>query len=395
MSYITVDWTELFTLHYNALFIYLSDQKKAIELAFRYWKSFGERCSEGFLSNVKRIDLAEPCILAGLKNSHNWEFQLKCFKLLEQLHARLCEEFDKVSQAKDLINHNVNFYLFVIEGLSEQSSWQAVVETADVALSLIPLIEYDPVNWMKSHNQNEIRAAVYTMMVDAYEKIKNFTKAFVTAKNLFLEMPSFSIYTRARNLAEKGSDTSEFSMLVEKSLRQSEPDYSYQKSSLLLNIYSYEGEIDKMLRMTLSEKIGRSYYKWKYAALSLIYRALSDEADIENALSDYLKSAFNEDGIAGMIKKEGDTDLLRQTELLLNGGDLLKEVVSFHIAAAKRERYAKAAYYMCVLRDIYIYLKQEDDFRSYFGDIILQNNRRPALKDEMSLVYGKAAVKTK
>ena len=48
---------------------------------------------------------------------------------------------------------------------------------------------------------------------------------------------------------------------------------------------------------------------------------------------------------------------------------------------------------MCVLRDILIlvYLKQEDDFRSYFRNIIMQNNRRPALRDEMRTVYGKEA----
>jgi len=47
---------------------------------------------------------------------------------------------------------------------------------------------------------------------------------------------------------------------------------------------------------------------------------------------------------------------------------------------------------MCVLRDIFIYLKQEDDFKRYFQEVIQQNSRRPALRDEMSVVYGKAAV---
>lgn len=37
----------------------------------------------------------------------------------------------------------------------------------------------------------------------------------------------------------------------------------------------------------------------------------------------------------------------------------------------------------------------EDDFRQYFQGIIQQNSRRPALRDEMSIVYGKSEVTIK
>jgi len=74
---------------------------------------------------------------------------------------------------------------------------------------------------------------------------------------------------------------------------------------------------------------------------------------------------------------------------------LLRTIIQFHIAAAKRTRYAKAAYYMCVMRDIYIYLQREDDFRHYFRGVIMENSRRPALRDEMSIVYGKEATGVK
>jgi hypothetical protein len=33
-----------------------------------------------------------------------------------------------------------------------------------------------------------------------------------------------------------------------------------------------------------------------------------------------------------------------------------------------------------------VYLEREDEFRHYFKDIIAQNSRRPALRDEMSIV---------
>jgi hypothetical protein len=50
---------------------------------------------------------------------------------------------------------------------------------------------------------------------------------------------------------------------------------------------------------------------------------------------------------------------------------------------------------MCVLRDIFHYLHREGDFRHYFSDVITQNSRRPALRDEMSIVYGEEATKIK
>jgi hypothetical protein len=82
-------------------------------------------------------------------------------------------------------------------------------------------------------------------------------------------------------------------------------------------------------------------------------------------------------------------DAAQRTELLIRGADLLREIIEFHIGAAKRSRYAKAAYYMCVARDIYVHLEREDEFRRYFRDVITQNGRSPALRDEMSIVYGK------
>jgi hypothetical protein len=43
---------------------------------------------------------------------------------------------------------------------------------------------------------------------------------------------------------------------------------------------------------------------------------------------------------------------------------------------------------MCVLRDIFIFLEREENFKSYYEELMAQNSRRPALRDEMSIVYG-------
>jgi len=118
----------------------------------------------------------------------------------------------------------------------------------------------------------------------------------------------------------------------------------------------------------------------------LVYRAVHNKSDIGSSLVEYLAEADGQEGIDDMLKL--DIDDTRKTELLINGADLLRGIVIFHIAAAKRNRYAKAAFYMCVLRDIYTYLKRMDEFDNFFRDIISQNSRRPALLDEMRIVHG-------
>jgi hypothetical protein len=163
----------------------------------------------------------------------------------------------------------------------------------------------------------------------------------------------------------------------------------YGRRALLLNIFSYEGEVVKLLDQVKSQKISSNYYDWKYAALSLIYRAVDGVDGIGSSIAEYLTAASRQDGIIGMLNR--GNSISERTELLLSCVGLLKEIASFHIGAATRSRYAKAAYYMCVMREIFVYLNREDEFRSYFNDIIAQNSRRPALRDEMSIVYGKQA----
>jgi len=50
---------------------------------------------------------------------------------------------------------------------------------------------------------------------------------------------------------------------------------------------------------------------------------------------------------------------------------------------------------MCVMRDIFVFLHREEEFRQYFREVIEANSRRSALRDEMSVVYGKEAVTRK
>lgn len=387
MPYISVDWGELFTLHYDALFLYYAETDQAIEKAFHCWMSFGDFCTEGFLSNVKDITTAEQLILDALKSSCDWISQRRCFGMLEQLYARLGLDFDKTSQAEALISCNVYFYLFVVDSLCEQACWQHAAETAHIALEHIPMPASDTMDRFQRSTHQEIRAAIQANLVDAYENLADFERAFNISRHMFKEAPTFDLYKRARGLAEKGADVLAFLMFVERQLNQKEP--GYLQKSLLLNIYSHEGEIQKMLNMALLQNIDQNYYDRKYIALSLIYRALNGAMDVGESLSEYLTRDSEQDGIADMLIAGDDSE--RQAELLLHGVDLLRGIIAFHIDAANRSRYAKAAYYMRVMRDIFIYMQRENEFLHYFKDIIIQNNRRPALRDEMSIIYGKEA----
>jgi hypothetical protein len=302
-----------------------------------------------------------------------------------RLHERLNQAFDKSVQASELLYRNVYFNLTVIEGLCEKERWIEAVETACAALTLIQRL--DDSGDRDDIIQNKVRAAIQAKLADAYEMLADFNKAFQTVKTMFHESPSFELYKRARILAEKTGNMDnihEFLALAEELLGKKERSYSFSYGTLLRNIYSYEGETEKIMSMAKSQEVGRNYYDRKYIAVSLVYRAANNISGIGDCLAEYLLSQGNQEGINDMILS--DNDDLRRTDLLLHGVDLLRGIVSFHIDAATRNRYAKAAYYMCVVRDIFIYLGQEDDFKEYFQGVIQQNSRRPALCDEMSIV---------
>jgi len=312
MMYIDTDWNELFELHYRALFQYQEDAGRAIGMAFHYWSDFGGHCTEGFLSTVKDRALAERIILDGLKNSTDWAFQRRCFILLEQLCIRLGERFDKSAQAEALISANVYFYQDVTEGLYEGENWQAAIETALIALQKIPPVAADSTDWHNNRARQNVRDSIQANLLGAYEKLENYTQAFEAAKRMFQETPNFALYKRARGLAEKGASVSAFLALAEENDRQ---------GGLIGKIYSYEGEMNKLLDRAMSKPIENNYYDRKYIALSFIYRAVGDAKNIGDGLSEYLSTAARQEGIEDMINLTENDD--QENVLLMNGAVLL------------------------------------------------------------------------
>lgn len=70
--------------------------------------------------------------------------------------------------------------------------------------------------------------------------------------------------------------------------------------------------------------------------------------------------------------------------ILNNGIEFLKQMVQFHIDGAQRSRYAIAEYYCAIIKDIYTYKNEGNKFNKYYEEIITENNRRRALKEEMN-----------
>ncbi len=391
MSYISADWEDLFALHYNALFMRHQDLDSAIRIALRLFIDFGSYCEEGFLNHVKNTSIARRYSLEAIRNSHDWSLQRQCFELLTRLYDRLGEAFDMAAQANELIDCNVYFYSIVMEGLCKTKCWREAVETANAALAQIVPAD-DDAHTRGTRDQKEVRAAIQSKLADAYEQLSDFERACETVKQMFKESPSFALYKRARAFAEKTDSVSSLQVFTEEILKKDKHSFAFMSDNLLRDIYSYEGETAKMMAMAASQKIEKNYYDRKYIALSLIYRAVIHVTEIDGSLAEYISSAAERDGIFDMLSSGDDAP---RAELLLHGADLLRGIIAFHIDAATRSRYAKAAYYMCVTRDIFIYLGKEEEFRQYFQEVISRNSRRPALRDEMGIVYGKAATMLK
>ena len=387
MTYISADWDELFALSYVALFQFHSDSDTAIELAFRQWVDFGS--NEGFLSNVKDIHTAERHIIEEIKNSKSWQSQRKCFELLEQLYKRLEKHFDKTAQSRALVDQNIFFILMVVDGLYEEGKWLEAIETACSALSQIQYSRTNIYSTEDVHVKNGIRAEIQSKLADAYEQLSDFKNSLETLKQMFGESPSYELYKRARAMSEKADSVSELFAFAEKVARKS----NKYDDTLLRDIYSFEGKVRELLTKAKAKKITTNYYDQKYIALSLIHRAASTIPGVGDCLAEYLSHSAKQDGIGDMLLSESDAP--QQADLLLQGASLLKGIISFHIDAATRNRYAKAAYYMSVMRDIFIFIEKEDEFRDYFKEVIKENSRRPALRDEMKIVYGKEATVVK
>jgi len=217
-------------------------------------------------------------------------------------------------------------------------------------------------------------------MVDCYESLSMFNEAYDVAVQMFINHNSHELYLRARSYAIKIDNLKTFVDNMEKYIKSQK---SYDSTFTLLRILSFEGHTLELIDTALkSDGYSRHDYL-KYTSKSLTYRALRSENIILSDLKEFLMSIEDNKipGIVDMIKTSEDTE---DEQFLLNSAiEILKQMVQFHINAAQRSRYARAAYYCAVIKDIYTYKNEQDEFNQYYGKIFIENNRKTALKDEM------------
>ncbi|ETA79060.1 hypothetical protein [Youngiibacter fragilis] len=116
--------------------------------------------------------------------------------------------------------------------------------------------------------------------------------------------------------------------------------------------------------------------------MDIDYRALSAVETGQANLKAFL-SSITQQGIEGIVDMVDKPMSQEEKEFLLRSAIVnLKLMVQFHIDAAQRSRYERAAYYCAVVKDIHTYLGEKDKFSIYHDKIIADNYRKSALKDE-------------
>jgi hypothetical protein len=218
---------------------------------------------------------------------------------------------------------------------------------------------------------------IKSLLTDSYENAGQFLKAYENADELFRQCCKYEYYKRVRLLSEKVLRTDEFWKNAEMFFQTDSRDYG--KKGVHLSALSFDGYAAKLFELCSKDKCEYGYLK--YAAYALTYRVTAERDDLPRNLQEYV-------GYIKHSKSEGIIDMLpkadaSECQIALYAVELLKKQVQLHIDAATRSRYEKAAYYCGAAFDIYRLFGFKDLADEYVSEIMIQNKRRPAFKDEM------------
>ena len=367
MDYIEIDWDEVFEEYYISMKNQISDKMQVASKAVEIWLDFGEICTEVILKNFEDIKYIEESIRKNIADlSDCWAIQHMLYELLESFYLKLGLEFDEIMIAKSLVCYNPNFLDDVAQGYINCEMW-------DVAVSVIKDALYEVTN-------EQVISSLNKKMIDCFESLSMFSEAYDVAVKMFMMNNSHELYIRARGFA---MEIGKLNTFVDSMLKCVQSNKRYDSVSTLLRILSFEGYTLELIDTALNSDGYSRHDYLKYTTKSLIYRALGSENITLPDLKEFLEAIeYNKiAGIVDMIKTSEDS---KDKQFLLNSAiEILKQMVQFHINAAQRSRYARAAYYCAVIKDIYSYKNGKDEFNQYYAKIFIENNRRPALKDEM------------
>ncbi|MBB6714871.1 hypothetical protein [Clostridium gasigenes] len=209
-----------------------------------------------------------------------------------------------------------------------------------------------------------------------YKNLNNKEEAFIYAKKLFDEDNTYENYKNARNLLNNVAEIKDFKAETINKLKKKD-------SYISMEILSYEGDVGELFNIVSNYKIDEGYYEFKYLVKSLIYRCFYESKITGNNICELLEviEKENDNGIIDMIPLLMDKE--NKEVYLVKVIEILRKMVEFHFQVGTRSSYAKGAYYCSVAKDIYEFLNRKAEFESYYRNIMLQNKRRPALRDEM------------
>ena len=371
-DYIEVAWNDVFEQYYICIKNCVKDRESMASKAFETWLSFGERCTEHILNHIEDLELIEKVIREKMKEFDNWGLQHMCFSLLKQFNERYNSQYNPIKFAESFIKYTTNFYSDVVMAYVKQKDWEKAVDTINTVLTKV--------------DAEEVRINLKEILIDCYENLGSFEEAFGIAEKLFYEKSSYDYYKRARSLAEKIGRLNAFIDEAPKAILRKK---DYSAPELFMKIVSYEGLSEKLVKFIEDESFGYSRYNHlKYGARALVYRALKEGETVQKNLKDFAENIelANIEGVVDMERLPEDMD---KREFHMKAAvNILKEMVYFHIEAAKRSRYEKAAYYCSVIKDISDLLKQQQEFSTYYSELIAANRRRTALRDEMEKRIG-------
>lgn len=368
MDAIELDWDEVFGAYLSSISHHFKDPREAAEEAIEVWMDFREKCTDSILDNFSDIMSIEEAIRKNIAdNTGYWFIQHELYGLLKLFYSRLGLEFDEVRTAKSLVSSNPNFLSDVAQGDMRRERWEEAVETIREALDVV--------------TDDQLIFGLNGNLADCFGRLGRFNEAYEIAVELFFKKESHDMYLRARNFAIEIDHLDTFIDSMEKHILSSRRVGTIYT---LLRILSYEGRTLKLIETAMKSQGYERHDFLKFASKSLIYRALGAKEIPYPDLKEFLRSIEHQQ-IAGIVDMRRTPKDSEDEQFLLDRAvGILKQMVQFHIDETKRKSYAIAADYCAVIRDIYLYRNEEDEFDKYNKDVLDRNGRRPALKDEMN-----------
>ncbi len=366
IDYIEMDWDDLFSEKFISMEKVIADPVTLASEAVALWMAFGDACTDPLIRTFNEIACIENAILSKISETpDSWKDQHQLYTLLKSIYVAHNLTFNDLDLPKSLIVHNPNFLNDVAEGYILRGMWEEATLTIQNAMTLV--------------TDQKIVFELKIKMVDSLEQLNKLTEAYDIAFEMYSLENRHSLYLRARGIAIKTCGLQAFIHQVTASLLNS---YNYDFMMALLRMYSYEGDTQKLIETVLKAEEGMRHNYSKYASKSILYRAIGHEELPESDLKAYLDSIeVNKlEGVMDMINQPNDYK--EKNNMISAAIGLLKGMVQFHINAALRTRYARAAYYAAVIKDLYIGMDQKNSFDQYYKRILIDNSRRPALKDE-------------